>query len=94
MEVKNNPAGRLYDLLKAAKKQPPREKVRDVWAKVFDVDPADTALLLTMIADLIILVANTKASIERLENVDNTLYLKPFVKLENLFSQVNLNREC
>jgi len=91
LEVKNNPAGRLYDLLQAAQRQPGKEKARNAWAKVFDIDPGDTALLLEMLADLISLVSNTKASIERLENVDHALYLKPFKKLERFFSQVNLD---
>lgn len=91
MEVKNNPAGRLHDLLQVAQRQPGKDKARNAWAKVFDIDSSDTALLLEMLADLIGLVSNTKASIERLENVEHALYLKPFKKLEKFFSQVNLD---
>ena len=91
MEVKNNPAGRLHDLLQTAQRQNGKVKARDAWAKVFDIEPGDTALLLEMLADLIGLVSTTKSSIERLENVDHALYLKPFGKLERFFSQVNLD---
>lgn len=90
MEVKNNPAGRLHDLLRVAQKQPVKEKARNAWANVFDVDPGDTGLLLEMLADLMGLVSDTNTSIERLEDVDHALYLKPFKKLERFFSEVNL----
>lgn len=93
LEVKNNPAGRLYDLLRAAQKHPVKEPARNAWAKVFDVEPADTGSLLKMLADLIGLVSQTKSSIERLEDVDHVLYLKPFKKLETFFSQVNLDAQ-
>ena len=91
MEVKNNPAGRLYDLLLTAQKQSVKEPARNAWAKVFDVEPADTGSLLKMLADLVGLVSQTRSSIERLEDVDHALYLKPFKKLEAFFSQVNLD---
>lgn len=90
MEVKNNPAGRLYDLLRAAQKQPGNVKAKDAWAKVFDVDSGDTGLLLEMMASLIGLVSDTRTSIEQLDDVDHELYLKPFKKIEVFLSQVNL----
>lgn len=93
MEVKNNPAGRLYDLLRAAQKHPAKDLARNAWAKVFDVEPNDTAALLKMLADLIGLVSESKSSIERLEDVDHGLYLKPFKRLETFFSQVNLDAQ-
>jgi len=91
LEVKNNPAGRLHDLLRTAQKQNGKEKARNAWGKVFDVDPSDTGLLLEMLASLIALISDTKISIKRLDDVDHGLYLKPFKKIEILFSQVNLD---
>jgi hypothetical protein len=91
LEVKNNPAGRLHDLLQLAQKQPPKEPARKAWAQVFGVAPEDTGLLLRMLADLINLMSETKASIERLDDVDHRIYLKPFAKIERFFSQVNLD---
>lgn len=91
MEVKNNPAGRLYDLLRSAQKQSPKEKARAAWAKVFDVEPTDTRLLLDMLADLMGLVSETRSSIERLSDVDHGIYLKPFKRLETFFSHVHLD---
>lgn len=91
LEVKNNPAGRLHDLLQLAQRQPPKEPARKAWAQVFGVAPEETGLLLQMLADLINLMSETKASIERLDDVDHRIYLKPFVKIERFFSQVNLD---
>lgn len=93
MEVKNNPAGRLYDLLRTAQNQPSKESARNAWAKVFGTEPKDTSSLLKMLADLIVLVSQAKSSIERLEDVDHTLYLKPFKRLEDFFSQINLDAQ-
>jgi len=91
MEVKNNPAGRLHDLLQMAQRQSPKEPSRNAWANVFDVNPQDTGLILQMMADLIHLVTETKASIERLDDVDHEIYLKPFRKIERFLSQVSLD---
>lgn len=91
MEVKNNPAGRLHDLLREAQKQAGKEPARKAWAAVFGVEHGDTAALLQMLADLINLVSETKKSIERLEDVDHDIYLKPFKQIERFLSQVNLD---
>lgn len=91
LEVKNNPAGRLHDLLQLAQRQAPKEPARKAWAQVFGVAPEDTGLLLQMLADLIKLMSETKASIERLDDIDHSIYLKPFAKIERFFSQVNLD---
>jgi hypothetical protein len=90
VDVKNNPAGRLHDLLRAAQQQPGKEPARKVWSAVFSVDATDTGALLKMLADLIDLVDETKKAIGRLQDVDHQLYLKPFKKLETLLSQINL----
>lgn len=90
MEVKNNPAGRLYDILEAARRQNPKEPTRKAWAAVFHVESDDTGSLLQMLADLIGLVSETKSSIQRLDGVDHELHLKPFKKIEKLLSSINL----
>ena len=91
MEVKNNPAGRLYDILESARRQNPKEPTRKAWAAVFHVEPSDTGSLLQMLADLIGLVGETKSSIQRLDGVDHDLHLKPFTKIEKLLSSINLD---
>lgn len=91
LEVKNNPAGRLHDLLRVAQVQPATLQARNAWAVVFGVEVGDTAALLQMLADLICLVSETKKSIERIEDVDHNIYLKPFKKIEEFLTQVNLD---
>ena len=91
MDVKNNPAGRLHDILSAARQQNAHEPARKAWATVFQIEPNDTGTLLKMVADLIDLVRETKASIQRLEGVNQELHLRPFIKIEALLSQLNLD---
>ena len=89
MEVQNNPAGRLYDLLDAARQYPSDEKTKTVWANVLGVPENDNATLLKMMADLIELVRKAKSSIVRLSDIDHKLYLKPFENIESLLCNLN-----
>ncbi len=91
MDVKNNPAGRLHDLLTSAQSQSPRETSRKAWASVFGVEENNTGALLNMLADLIDLVDESKRQIGRLSDVDHAIYLKPFGRIERLLSNVNLD---
>lgn len=91
MEVKNNPAGRLYDILDSARRQNPKESARKAWAAVFQVEPGDTGAILQMLADLISLMGEARTSIQRLEDVDQGLHLRPFAKIQSLLSTINLD---
>lgn len=91
MEVKNNPAGRLHDLLEMARHRPGNDSSRKAWAAVFDVSAEDTAAILKMLADLIDLTHETKIAIQRLDDVDHGIYLEPFKRIEALLSQINLD---
>ena len=91
MEVKTEPAGRLYDILSEVKRADEKLSSRNVWAKAFDVSPNDTSILLRMLAELIQLADETKNKIERIEDIDHKLYLKPFKKLDQFFSKINLD---
>lgn len=89
MDVKNNPAGRLHDVLSAAQNHNKDLATKAVWADVFGIPADDTGLLLQMIADVIDLMRQTKAAIERLDDVDHELYLQPLRNIELLFSHIN-----
>lgn len=91
MEVKTEPAGRLYDILEQARRQPPSVPARDAWAAVFGVDASDTGTILKMLADLTQLMHTTKIKVEALEGIDHDLYLRPFTKIETILSQINLD---
>lgn len=93
MEVKTEPAGRLFDILNEAKKKPPATKVRQVWADIFGIEAKDTGTILRMLADLIQLTYKTKSQIQNVENIDHQLYLKPFIKIEAMLSQINLDAQ-
>jgi hypothetical protein len=93
LEVKSDPAGRLCDLLQAAKAKHDNTKVRAVWASVFGVEESDTGAILRMLSDLIQISYKTKDRILQLENIEHSLYLKPFQNIERLFSQINLEAQ-
>lgn len=90
-DISTNPAGRLHDLLRAAQSKSDKEPARNVWAAVFGVDPKDRGQLLKMLADLIDLVHDTKAALERLDGIDHGLFLRPFKKIETALSRLNLD---
>lgn len=91
MSNKNNPAGRLLDILNMAKRQSLSEPCRKVWAKVFQVEVEDVSLILEMLAETMNLIGRAKKDIESLENVNQALLLQPFERAEALFSRVNLD---
>jgi len=89
LDVRNNPAGRLHDLLEMARQRPPQELARNTWAAVFGVDP-NTGVLLKMLADLFGLINQAKAAIQQLDDVNHALYLKPLHRIETILSHINL----
>ena len=91
MEVKSEPAGRLYDIFNEARKKPEKESSRKVWAAVFGVPEDDTGAILKMLAELIQLAHHTQEKIERLDDIDHQLYLRPFTKLGRILSHINLD---
>jgi hypothetical protein len=91
LEVKTEPAGRLYDILQEGRTKPGDYPSRRVWASIFGVPEIDTGTILRMLAELIQLTYETKVEIEKLEDVDHQLYLRPFQRIESLFSQINLD---
>jgi hypothetical protein len=57
---KENPASRLHELLESANKYHPGTPFRNVWSKVFDVEPTDTSSLLLRYNKLLELYFSTK----------------------------------
>lgn len=91
MEIKNNPTGRLLDILTVVKKRNDNVQTRAVWSSALGCESADTAALLNCIADLIRLVAEAKDATMRLVQGDQTIYLAPFPTIESMFSRLNLD---
>jgi len=90
LEVKTEPAGRLFDILQEARRRPETYTARKVWSEVFGIEEHDTGTILRMLADLIQLIYLSKTKIEEQNDIEHELYLKPFSKLEVIFSQINL----
>ncbi len=91
MEVRENTAGRLYDILSQAKKMPDNKSIRQMWAEMFNLDYGDVDQILLIIADLIVLARNAKEEVERLVSVDHELYLRPFNNIERVLKITNLD---
>jgi hypothetical protein len=92
-EIKNNPAGRLLDILSEARLKKETTRVRTVWSEVFEIDDNDTGELLRMIAGVIDLIHDTKSSIDRVSNIDHDLYKRPFLKIERSLSRMNFDSQ-
>lgn len=86
----NNPAGRLFNILFEARRLNQATKAREAWAQLFDVESTDTAAILQIVADLILLTADAKEAVEALDDVDHVIYLKPFARIEQVFATANL----
>ncbi|MGY2365604.1 hypothetical protein ACW9IO_23880 [Pseudomonas azotoformans] len=93
MEIKNNPTGRLFDILTAVKRRNDTIQTRAVWSDAFGCEPNDTAALLNCIADLIRLVAEAKDATMRLIKGDQAIYLAPFPTIEAMLSRLNLDNQ-
>ena len=91
METKNNPTGRLLDILVDVRSKADNQSARKVWASVFDCDPANTGEILGSLAELIKLVAEAKDATVKFIPGDVTLFLAPFPKIESMLSRVHFD---
>jgi hypothetical protein len=81
----NNPAGRLYLLLADIRSQPNDTTLQRAWAHALNIDEYDVSNLIVLIAEVVRLVEEVKGRIGN-QNVDQSLYLKPFVKIQRVFT--------
>lgn len=92
LEIKNNPTGRLLDVLESVKKIHDHTTTRDAWAQIFGCHNSDTSSLLNGLARLISLVGDAKAATLRYAQGDPTIYLAPFSQIELMLSRVNFDQ--
>jgi hypothetical protein len=92
MQVKNNPAGRLHEILVKVKQKSGSQPTRKVISELFDVSENDTGQILLIWADLINLVSDAREALANLENIDHNIYLRPFGKIEKILATINLNQ--
>ncbi|MBH3412862.1 hypothetical protein [Pseudomonas putida] len=91
MEIKNNPVGRLHDIYLEARRHKDTSFTHEVWRDVLDAPPEDTGGLLRLIADVIHLQEQAKQALKDGVEGDQTIYLAPFTKLDQVFSKIDLS---
>jgi len=89
MEI-NNPAGRLLKIIKKSQKEGTNTASGNVFAKLFNIDPNDKALLLRRIGDLMSLPHLIRSEVDKLENISQPLLLKWLPPVELSLETINL----
>jgi len=81
----NNPAARLYLLLDAVRKKNKQIALQHAWAEVLGFNQGDLETYVLRMAEIVQLTEEIKSLIAK-EEVDQSLYFKPFIKIQRLFS--------
>lgn len=87
----NNPAGRYYEILLAAKSKGDDLKVRQMWAQVLDEDENDDSAITKKVIEVYQLGEDVKTLINMNNGVNKELYLSSFPKIEQAIFPLNLN---
>jgi hypothetical protein len=86
----DNPAGRLYEVLNAARSMPATHRVGGAWAEVFDVEPTDIRSIYALLVELMDLADRAKKSVQQLPDVDHDLYLRWVPNVERVLTHSQL----
>jgi hypothetical protein len=85
VDAPNNPAGRLLEILEAAKKLPQQESAQLGWCSVFGIPhPSERNRLLEYGAEMSKLVHDVKTQVAGLSDEDHELALEHFGKIETV----------
>jgi len=90
MVKKDNPAGRLYAILREVERQNDQEPTRKAWAIVFGVSEKDELEILRGLVDMQLLVDETENLISNNEQLNSELFLKSFHQLKRAVSAQSL----
>lgn len=90
MAKPDNPAGRLYQILNAARSMPTTHRVGGAWAEVFDVEPNDIRSIYALLVELMDLADRAKRSVQQLPDVDHDLYLRWVPNVERVLTYPQL----
>ena len=85
----NNPARRLHSIIQDLKKQP-NERVDVAFAKALNVDPEDYTLLIKRIGLVFTLVDASKQAIEKIDEINHEIYLKPIRDVSDRLREIHL----
>lgn len=86
----NNPAGRLYAILKEALRRNEKEPTRKIWANVFDIDEVNEIQIIRNLLSLQELVEEVHELIKNNSQLNSELFLKSFPNLRRAVSAQNL----
>lgn len=88
MAKQSNPAGRIYEILRHAKRKSPKAMVKEVWADVLGADPAKVHSLFVRLVRLEEAFEEAERNISSLD-VNHGLYLKHFPALRSAIAPTN-----
>lgn len=88
----SNPAGRLFNLLTAARNKPDGSKIRDMWAKVLDCDPRNDAEISLRVLELYKISQEVQTLIKLIPELNHDLYLASFNKIDKAIFPLNLEQ--
>lgn len=89
---RDNPAGRLFDVLSEAVEQPNNWNARKAWSSVFNISEANTGEILRELAEVINQIENAVRDVNGLPNEETKeLFLEPLSELEGVFSIIRLD---
>ena len=92
MLVQSNPVSRLVSIIESAGSISPNARLKEVWAKTLGCEPSDTAEVLRLMGELILLAGKAKKAVLDIENIDVNLYVAPFKGVEALLSNMNFDK--
>ena len=90
MTLLNNPAARLYAILRKAKNLPNQNALK-AWSEILSVAESNQAELIRRLGLLIALPSQIRAQIELIPEIDTDLYLKWIPEIDAGFSKFNLS---
>jgi hypothetical protein len=91
MANENNPAGRLYDILSAARGNNGNNSVKKVWSTVFGIPESELHKIYYYLTLLLNLVEHTEKEIKLTPNIDHQLYLRPFGPIKSVLAVSNFD---
>ena len=87
-----SPPNRLVHLLREITSLPGDTSTRQLWAKIFSLQPSETAKILEQVAAVILLVASARQVVtEAVGELNLHLHLQGFSHIENALSSLNLD---
>src|SRR5689334_15596041 len=88
MVKRDNPAGRLHEILTQARNQPNQPTI-EVWTKVLGAQSGNKTEIMGAISNLLELLDEVKDKISKLDGLNTQLYLSRFPEIEAVVKATN-----